>query len=116
MSKWMVANKNADFEGISRKFGISPITARLIANRLITNREFEKTQCSDEKIDEYLNAGIENLHDPSGMADMDKGAEVMYEKIQAGAKIRVIGDYDVDGICSSYILVSGLPSESLFFL
>ncbi|MDC7294201.1 single-stranded-DNA-specific exonuclease RecJ [Butyrivibrio sp. DSM 10294] len=108
MSKWMVANKNADFEGISRKFGISPITARLIANRLITNREFEKTQCSDEKIDEYLNAGIENLHDPSGMADMDKGAEVMYEKIQAGAKIRVIGDYDVDGICSSYILVSGL--------
>jgi single-stranded-DNA-specific exonuclease len=108
MSKWMVANKNADFEGISRKFGISQITARLIANRLITKREFEAVECTDEKIDAFLNAGREMLHQPEGMADMVKGAEVMYDRIKAGARIRVIGDYDVDGICSSYILLSGL--------
>ncbi|WP_026516754.1 single-stranded-DNA-specific exonuclease RecJ [Butyrivibrio sp. MC2021] len=108
MSKWMIANKGADFEGIARKFNISPITARLIANRLITSREFEKNQCTDEKIEAYLNAGIDKLHDPSGMADMEKGAQVMYDRIQAGARIRVIGDYDVDGICSSYILLTGI--------
>lgn len=108
MSKWMVANKKADFDAIARKFGVSPITARLIANRLITSKELENLQCTDEAINAYLNAGVDKLHDPLGMADMAKGAEVMYERIQAGAKIRVIGDYDVDGICSSYILVSGL--------
>ncbi|MCR5557500.1 MAG: single-stranded-DNA-specific exonuclease RecJ [Butyrivibrio sp.] len=108
MSKWMIANKKADFNGLSAKFGIRDITARLIANRLITNRANEEAECSDEAVDAYLNGGIEALHDPKLMADMEKGARVMQEKIKAGAKIRVIGDYDVDGICSSYILVSGL--------
>ena len=108
MSKWMVANKKADFDRIADKFAIRNITARLIANRLITKRENEKIECSDEAIDSYLNAGLESLHDPYGMADMETGAEVMLDKIRQGARIRVIGDYDVDGICSSYILVSGL--------
>ena len=108
MSKWMIANKKADFERISRKFGIRDITARLIANRLISRRETEREECSDEAIERYLSAGTEALHDPRGMADIEKGARIMLEKIKKTKKIRVIGDYDVDGICSSYILVSGL--------
>ena len=108
MSKWMVANKKADFDHIAEKFGIRNITARLIANRIITNKELEKEQCTDEAIMTYLSAGTEALHDPHDLADMEKGAKVMLGRIADGAKIRVIGDYDVDGICSSFILVSGL--------
>ena len=108
MAKWMIANKKADFDGIAAKYGISNITARLIANRLINSRETEKEDCTLEKVDEYLNGGVSMLHDPFKMADMEKGARVMLSRIAEGAKIRVIGDYDVDGICSSYILVDGL--------
>ena len=108
MSKWMIANKKADFDRLAKEFGIRNVTARLIANRLITNRANEATECSEKAVDAYLNGDLEALHDPKLMADMEKGAKVMLERIQAGAKIRVIGDYDVDGICSSYILVSGL--------
>ena len=108
MAKWMIANKKADFGRLSEKFGIKDVTARLIANRLITKRENEAAECSDEAVEAYLNGSMDALHDPKLMADMEKGAAVMLERIKAGAKIRVIGDYDVDGICSSYILVSGL--------
>ena len=108
MAKWMIANKKADFDGIAAKYGISNITARLIANRLINSRETEKEDCSQEKVDAYLNGNVSMLHDPFKMADMEKGARIMLSRISAGAKIRVIGDYDVDGICSSYILVDGL--------
>ncbi|SFP58395.1 single-stranded-DNA-specific exonuclease [Butyrivibrio proteoclasticus] len=108
MAKWMIANKKADFDGIAAKYGISNITARLIANRLINSRETEKEDCTLEKVDEYLNGSVSMLHDPFKMADMEKGARVMLSKIADGVKIRVIGDYDVDGICSSYILVDGL--------
>lgn len=108
MSKWMVANKKADFDRLSKEFGIRDITARLIANRLIRSRETENIDCSDEAVRAYLEGGLDKLHDPRGMADMEKGAEVMLGRIKAGARIRVIGDYDVDGICSSYILTSGL--------
>ncbi len=108
MAKWMIANKKADFDGIAGKYGISNITARLIANRLINSRETEKEDCSDEAVDAYLNGTVSMLHDPFQMADMEKGAEIMLSKISEGARIRVIGDYDVDGICSSYILVDGL--------
>ena len=108
MAKWMIANKKADFDGIAAKYGISNITARLIANRLINSRETEKEDCSKEKVDAYLNGNVSMLHDPFKMADMEKGARIMLSRIAAGARIRVIGDYDVDGICSSYILVDGL--------
>ena len=108
MAKWMIANKKADFDGIAAKYGISNITARLIANRLINSRETEKEDCSDEAVDAYLNGSVSMLHDPLKMADMEKGARIMLDRISQGARIRVIGDYDVDGICSSYILVDGL--------
>ena len=108
MAKWMIANKKADFDGIAKEFGITNITARLIANRLIDSRENENQKCNTQTVDEYLHGDVSMLHDPVGMADMEKGARIMLERIKAGDKIRVIGDYDVDGICSSYILVSGL--------
>ena len=108
MAKWMVANKKADFDRLAGKFGIRNITARLIANRLINSRETEAEDCSDEAVSRYLNGDLSMLHDPRHMADMDNGARIMYERIQAGDKIRVIGDYDVDGICSTYILARGL--------
>ena len=63
MSKWMIANKKADFGRLSSKFGIRDITARLIANRLITKRENEALECSDEAVEAYLNGGMDALHD-----------------------------------------------------
>ena len=108
MAKWMIANKKADFDGLAREFNISNITARLIANRLINSKATESVDCTFETVNNYLNAGPSFLHDPRLMADMEKGAQIILDKIREGGKIRVIGDYDVDGICSSYILLSGL--------
>ena len=108
MAKWMIANKKADFDGLAREFGIRNITARLIANRLITDRTKENIQCSEEAVKNYISGDISVLHDPFLMKDMEKGARLILDKIKEKKSIRVIGDYDVDGICSSYILVSGL--------
>ena len=108
MAKWMIANKKADFDALAKEFGIRNITARLIANRLITSRENESSECTSKTVDEYLHGTLSAMHDPSTMADMEKGARVMLERIANKARIRVIGDYDVDGITSSYILLSGL--------
>lgn len=99
MSKWMVTMKKSDFDATAAKFGIRNVTARLLTNRGVT---------TDEEVEAYLNGDASMLHDPSGMEDMEKGADIMLERISRGAKIRVIGDYDVDGICSSFILVQGL--------
>ncbi|MCR4901909.1 MAG: single-stranded-DNA-specific exonuclease RecJ [Butyrivibrio sp.] len=99
MSKWMVMAKKADFYHISEKFGISPITARLIRNRDIIG---------DDEIEVFLKGNMKGLHDGHLMTDMDLAALVMQKRIAAGARIRIMGDYDVDGICSSYILLAGL--------
>ena len=99
MSKWMVKMKKADFDAIADKFGINRITARLLTNRGLT---------TDEEIMRYLSGDASMLHDPEELFDIKKGAEVMLGRISDGAHIRVIGDYDVDGICSSFILVKGL--------
>ena len=99
MTKWMVTMKKADFDATAAKFGIKNITARLLRNRdLIT----------DEQIESYLTGDATMMHDPDGIEDMEKGAHIMLNRIAEGGRIRVIGDYDVDGICSSFILVSGL--------
>lgn len=108
MAKWMIANKKADFDGLAREFSIKNITARLIANRLITDRTKENIQCNEEAVKTYINGDISFLHDPFLMKDMEQGALIILNKIRDNKSIRVIGDYDVDGICSSYILVSGL--------
>ena len=93
--KWYLQTKKADFIKISEKFNISPITARLIRNRDVIG---------DEKIEEYLNGNIDNLHSPWLFKDMDKAVDILKIKISHESKIRIICDYDVDGICSGYIL------------
>lgn len=99
MEKWFVAMKKADFNGMAEKYNISPIVARLIRNRDIIG---------DEEIAFYLNGTIADLYDGMLMKDMDKAVAILSEKIQAGAPIRIIGDYDIDGVNATYILQEGL--------
>lgn len=98
-SIWMLQTKRADFGGIAARFHISPVTARIIRNRDVEG---------DEAIDRYLNGTLDQLYDPHLMKDMDKAAALILEKIQAGARIRIVGDYDIDGVCSTYLLYRGL--------
>lgn len=93
--KWYLQTKKADFEEISQKFNISTITARLIRNREIVGYE---------NIEKYLKGSIDNLSYPSLFKDMDKAVDILQIKISDESKIRIICDYDVDGICSGYIL------------
>ena len=99
MEKWVVAAKRADFAGIARTFGIDPVTARLIRNRDIVG---------DTAIRQYLYGTREDLGDPLAMKDVRRAVEILGEKIGAGKKIRVIGDYDIDGVMSTYILYKSL--------
>ena len=99
MEKWFVAMKTADFNGIAEKYQISPIIARLMRNRDVIG---------DEAIDFYLNGTVEDLYDGLLMKDMDRAVDILKEKIEEGKKIRVIGDYDIDGVNATYILQQGL--------
>ena len=91
--------KKADFNGIAEKYQISPIIARLMRNRDVIG---------DEAIDFYLNGTEEDLYDGLLMKDMDRAVDILKEKIEEGKKIRVIGDYDIDGVNATYILQQGL--------
>ena len=99
MEKWFITMKKADFNQIGEKYHISPILARLIRNRDIIG---------DEAVDFYLNGTIADLYDGMLMQDMDKAVEILSEKIREEKRIRVIGDYDIDGVNATYILQQGL--------
>lgn len=99
MEKWFVINKGADFAGIAKRFGISPVTARLIRNREVMG---------DEAIARYLKGGIGELYDPYLLLDSDRLTDILVQKISEQKKIRVIGDYDIDGVMSTYILYKGI--------
>ena len=99
MEKWFITMKKADFNQIGEKYHISPILARLIRNRDIIG---------DEAVDFYLNGTIADLYDGMLMRDMDKAVEILSEKIREEKRIRVIGDYDIDGVNATYILQQGL--------
>lgn len=99
MEKWVVAAKKADFNLIGRQFHIDPVIARLIRNRDVVG---------EEKIKEYLLGTIDTLPSPWLMKDMKKAVDILEKKIQQQAKIRIIGDYDIDGVTSTYILLKGL--------
>ena len=99
MEKWFLMRKGADFQKISQKYHISPILARLIRNRDIIG---------DDEIDLYLNGTIAQLYDGILMKDMEKAVMILLDKIEGKKKIRVIGDYDIDGINATYILMQGL--------
>ena len=99
MERWFITMKKADFNAIAEKYHISPILARLIRNRDITG---------DEAINLYLNGTIADLYDGMLMKDMDRAVEILSEKIREKKAIRVIGDYDIDGVNATYILQQGL--------
>lgn len=99
MKKWFLYQKKADFNGIGARCGISPVLARILCNRDVQ---------SEEQLHMYLEGTLEDCHDPALLPDIRKAAEILKEKIATGKVIRVIGDYDVDGICSTYILVEAL--------
>ena len=101
MAKWMVSAKKADFTKIAETFGIDPVIARIIRNRDVVG---------DDRIDLFLHGTIEDLHNPRLLYDMEKAVAFMLSKIKEKAKIRIIGDYDIDGVCATYILFRGLQA------
>lgn len=99
MEKWYVAAKRADFQEIARKFHIDQVTARIIRNRDVVG---------DEAIGEYLNGTLDMLHPAALLGGCRKAAVLLKKKIEEKKKIRIIGDYDIDGVNATYILYRGL--------
>lgn len=99
--KWMIQTKKADFDNIAKQFHIDPVTARIIRNRDIEG---------EEAIDRYLNGTQDSLYSPFLLKDMEKAVLLLQDKIQEKKRIRVVGDYDIDGVCSTYILTTALLS------
>ena len=97
--EWRVAGKRADFNAISERFGVSPVVARVITNRGVTG---------EKAIAMYLDGGWDSMHDPALMKDMVEAGEIIKEKLSDNRRIRIISDYDVDGVTSNYILLLGL--------
>ncbi len=100
-SKWMVHTKKADFESIGEKFGISPVTARIIRNRDIID---------EDDIKKFLCGSAADMHDPFLMKDMEEAVMLLDEAIAEGGHIRIVGDYDMDGVCATVILYKALKS------
>ncbi|MCM1113827.1 MAG: single-stranded-DNA-specific exonuclease RecJ [Muribaculum sp.] len=101
MEKWMVAAKKADFEKWALKFGISPVLARILRNRNLTE---------EAQVEKFLNGTLHDCYSPWLLKDMDRAVETVREAISQKKRIRVIGDYDVDGVCSAYLLTKGLEA------
>ena len=101
VEKWMVHSKKADFDSYAKALGVSPIVARIMRNKDLDTVEAQRA---------FLDNSMENLHSPLLMKDMEKAVDIIVSKIEEDKHIRVIGDYDIDGICSTYILVKGLQS------
>lgn len=97
--RWMEIRKGADFAKIGEKFSIDPVVARLIRNRDIVGMD---------EIEAYLYGGAEGLHDPEQLHDMKKAVSIITDKIRERKEIRIIGDYDIDGVSATYILLKGL--------
>lgn len=99
MEKWFVAAKKADFNKWAEEFHISPVLARILRNRDLT---------TEDEVRSFLQGSLQDCHSPWLLKDMDKAVALLREAVEQNLYIRVIGDYDVDGICSSYILTKGL--------
>ena len=99
MEKWFLANKKADFAAIGKKFGVSPVIAKIIRNRDIVD---------ENDIHKFLYGAMDDLYDPMLMKDMDMLAAELKKSINSGKRIRVVQDYDVDGCMSGYILVTAI--------
>lgn len=99
MKKWVIAAKRADFDKIGQKFQITPMTARIIRNRDVVG---------EEAIEKYLHGTMSDLYAPWLMYGMKEGVALLQEEIAKKSRIRIIGDYDIDGVCATYILLTGL--------
>ena len=99
MEKWFISKKKADFVRIGEKFGIDPVIARLIRNRDITG---------EEEIRRYLSGTLSDISDPFMMKDAEEACRLLHQAVRGGTKIRIISDYDVDGVISNYILWKSL--------
>lgn len=99
MEKWMVAAKRADFKGIGERFGIDQVTARIIRNRDVIG---------EKAIEKYLHGSRKDFYSPWLLKDMEKTVAILQEKIENRNRIRIIGDYDIDGVMSTYILLESL--------
>ncbi|XME03205.1 single-stranded-DNA-specific exonuclease RecJ [Lachnospiraceae bacterium C1.1] len=99
--KWFVITKGGDYRALGAKYGVSPVIARIMRNRGIM---------TDDEAKAFLNTGVEGLYDGSLFKDAEKLINVLKAKIEGHKKIRVIGDYDIDGVCSTYILLQGLKT------
>jgi single-stranded-DNA-specific exonuclease len=99
MSKWLVYTKKADFNAIQEKYGIDKVIARIMRNRDV---------CTDEEIKRYLTGDYNDLHSPYLLKDAKKAVDIIIRKINENKKIRIIGDYDIDGVCSITILYKAL--------
>ncbi len=97
-SEWFLYTKRGDFDGIAKKYNISPLLAKIIVNRGI----------AEDSIGNYLGALKCKLNNAHDFKNIDKAAIFIKEYIEGGKKIRVVGDYDIDGICSTYVLISAL--------
>ena len=101
MAKWFIHSKKADFNEIGKKFNISPVMSRIIRNRDIIG---------DDEIAKYLNGGLDDLYSPFFFVFMKDAVELIFSEIEKNTKIRIIGDYDIDGVCATYILLKGLET------
>ena len=99
MRQWMVAAKKADFYVIAEKFHVDPVVARIIRNREVIG---------EKNIRIYLGGNLSDLSDPHQMKDMDRLVEILAQKIRKQVHIRIIGDYDVDGVTSSHLFLTAL--------
>lgn len=97
--KWMVQTKRADFNEMAKCHGITPVTARIIRNRDVIGRE---------SVERYLHGGLKDLYSPHLLKDMDITVDIIKSKIKDSKPIRIVGDYDIDGVCSTYLLYKGL--------
>lgn len=99
MEKWIEIRKGGNFMEMAKKYGIDPLIARIIRNRDIID---------EKEITEYLYGGKEALHNPHLLKDVDKAAEIIAEGIAGKKAMRIIGDYDIDGVNATYILLEGI--------
>ena len=99
MQQWLLMNKKADFKAIGEKFQIDQVTARIMRNRELIE---------EEQIRRFLSGGIQDLYNPHLLKDGEKLVEILAEKIEKQKAIRIIGDYDIDGVMATYLLKTAL--------
>ena len=95
---WVIRTKRADFDALGRQFDINPVVARILVNRGLEEAEFET----------FLHPELDKLHDPFLMEDMNQAVRIICHDIEEGHSIRIVSDYDVDGVMANYILYKGL--------